>query len=126
MGLCVCICAIDNNYSKDPMIKTTIRISNLYFILRHFLQIYTALFSWAYWAHSKCGHRLHNPHCTYQIKQLKENYNETHCMVLCTQIFESINNTKHMYYVILYLFNHALICIFFGKGARHTEVLCIP
>ena len=46
-----------------------------------------------------------------------------HCMVLCTHILESINNTKHIFYVILYLFNHALICIFFGKGAHHTSPL---
>ena len=119
MGFCVCICAIDNNYSKDPMIKTTKDLKSLFY----FEAFLAALLSWPYWALKMCPSTaqltLHLP----KKKQLKENYNlhAIHCMVICTHIFVSIINTKDMFYVILYHFKHALICIFFGKGASGSE-----
>ena len=64
MGFCMCgfIYAINNNYSKDPIIKATKDLKSL-FCFEAFL---AALLSWPYWAPSKCAHRLHNSHCTYQ------------------------------------------------------------
>jgi hypothetical protein len=58
--MCGFIYAIYNNYSKDPIIKTSKDLKSLFYFEAFLAD--AALLSWPYWARSKFAQRLHNLH----------------------------------------------------------------